>query len=76
MDMDLGAFNAKLTQLTIFWTAVEIAVFICVMFALYFVVKAAVRDGVRESGLLEALKRSAKLQNSDVAAKLPDMRAD
>lgn len=44
-------FEAELTRLSMFWTAVEVVFWIAFFWALYAVVKAAVRDGINESAM-------------------------
>jgi len=75
--MNLRAFEAEMTRAAIFWAAVELAAFIIGMYILYLVVKAAVRDGIQESGLIATWKQSVRAKaEQDHAAGLPDMRAD
>ena len=64
-------FEAELTRLSMFWTAVEVVLWIAFFWVLYAVVKAAVRDGINESAMARRpLSRPATKDDA------PAMRAD
>ena len=71
--LNLKAFEAELTRLTIFWTAMEVIAWILLLWALYHVVKAAVRDGINESRLGE---RAPRAHRTTELKDLPPMHAD
>jgi hypothetical protein len=65
----------ELTRLAILTTAAYILVLAGLFVALYYTVKNAIRDGIRESGLIEA----TRLANADPKPNLsgiPEMRAE
>jgi hypothetical protein len=74
------ALEMEVLRLQIFWIAVLVLTFIIGNWALYHVIRAAIRDGIKESGLVENWKyhaNNAGLQrNEKRKAQLPDMRAD
>lgn len=75
--MNINAFEQEMTRLAVFWTAIEIIAFIVTMWVLYAVIKAAVRDGINESGLVKSWATTARKTRSEEAKdNLPDMRAD
>lgn len=69
------AFEAELTRITIFWTAVEIVAAIIFFWVLYLVIKAAVRDGVNESRLGARWTRTVA-ESRARADDLPPMKAE
>lgn len=73
--MDFSSFETQMTQLAIFWTAVEVIAFVLGMWVLYIVIKCAIRDGIKESGLVRTWATTAEKAKSDLGD-LPEMRAD
>lgn len=68
-------FEAEITRLSVFWTAVEVLLWIAFFWVLYAVVKAAVRDGINEAQQATSWRRS--VANARQTPKdAPDMRAD
>jgi hypothetical protein len=67
---NLDALVREMTIRAVLW---DIASFIGWALALYWIVKAAIRDGIRDSGLLDAQRRTLATRQRD---NLPDMRAD
>lgn len=65
---------AALQGLFIFGALATIAAMAIVFFLAYLVIKAAVRDGIKESGLVDALRRQRL--NDDRAKALPPMTVD
>lgn len=52
--MNLVAIQNEITRLTILGMLIEVVAFVLVMWALYHVIKAAVKHAIEESGLIEA----------------------
>lgn len=72
----MQGLEAQLTRLGIFAVAVDLAGFIVGAWVLYHVIRAAIRDGIQESGLVETWNRSmARMQPRDRTS-LPEMKAD
>ncbi|MDZ4100700.1 MAG: hypothetical protein U1E12_03375 [Hydrogenophaga sp.] len=63
----------QLTAMAIRAQIIEAVVFLVAMFVLYLVIKAAVRDGIKDSGIVEAIR---SLRTPVEETKLPPMRAD
>jgi hypothetical protein len=75
--MDTRAFEAAMLRAQLFELAVIGVVLIVTIAIWYFVMKAAIRDGIQESGIVQALNRSAgRTPTMGEPAQLPDMRAD
>lgn len=71
--MNIAAIEAELLRLQIFWAAISVLGLMFSMWILYLVVKAAIRDGIKESGLVETWQsrvtdRLAKDDPLDVGA--------
>jgi hypothetical protein len=64
----------EMTRLLLFSAAASLAGFIVTMWVIYVVVKSAIRDGIRDSGLLEVLKYRSRSAAANPL--VPDMRAD
>jgi hypothetical protein len=67
--MDINVFQGELLRLQIFWVATSLITFMITMWVLCLVVKAAVRDGINESAMVDTWK-------SRVAAKLTKDASD
>ncbi|KQT10990.1 hypothetical protein [Ramlibacter sp. Leaf400] len=50
--MDIRAFEIEMIRLVLWYGAVSLIGFIVTMWCLYHVIRAAIRDGIRESGLV------------------------
>jgi hypothetical protein len=76
--MNLQAFEAEMTRLTIFWMAIQLAGFIIGCWVLYVIIKTAIRDGINESRLGDRWSQVVQAARKDETLKphLPDMRAD
>jgi len=58
--MNLNAVEAQI-QRAMFWSTItELVVLAIVIFVMYWVTKTAIRDGIKESGLVEALARAQR----------------
>jgi hypothetical protein len=71
----MKAFEIELTRLTLTYAVWEAIAFAAGMTVLYFVIKAAIRDGIRESGLVQSWRTTVAATRSTETG-LPDMRAD
>lgn len=69
--MKLETWEEQLTRLLIWAAAVELVALIVSLFLLYLVIKAAIRDGIRESGVIDAMHK-----RHITTAHIPDARAD
>lgn len=79
--MNIQAFQTELLRVSLFWSAIELIAFIVVMWVLYLVVKAAVRDGIKEAGLVGTWERTVARERRKDGDRgeyptLPEMRAD
>lgn len=72
----LKQMETLLWQMAAFELAVGLAATIVFFFVLYLTIKAAIRDGIRESGLTSTWTRVAAQKRETAAAGLPDMRAE
>lgn len=73
----MGNINAQITGLVIWWIVLTLISTTAACWVAYMVIKHAIRDGIEESGLVQALKGlKAPIQPSGQATGLPDMRAD
>jgi len=74
----MQAFELELTRLTLAYAAWEAIAFAIGMWVLYYVIKCAIRDGIRESGLAHDWTRivRASQQRDRSQDTLPDMRAE
>lgn len=67
----------ELTRLAIWYVAAYLLGFIITMLALYYVIRSAIRDGIRDSGLVQTWQRIVASQMKPHADTLPpDIRAD
>jgi hypothetical protein len=69
-------FQTQLVRLGLFALAIDLIAFIVGMFVLYLVIKAAIRDGIQESGLIERLQGAIVKSGKESSSSLPYMRAD
>lgn len=75
--MDMRAFEAAIVRAQLFELAVILVCLILSILITYLVLRAAIRDGIRESGLIEALGRSAtRTPRIGTDVELPDIRAE
>lgn len=74
--MNLNALEAAMARQALFELAIAFVLLIGIFWVMYVLTKAAIRDGIkeglRESGLVNAIARSGA---PSTAAGLPDMRA-
>ena len=70
--MNWRGLEAEITRMQIHLAALELIAFIVFFVVLYFVVKAAVRDGINEANRASRWERTV----SKATADLPDMRAE
>ncbi|MDO9015098.1 MAG: hypothetical protein Q7U84_10065 [Polynucleobacter sp.] len=57
--MNLHAIETEMLRLQLWALAVGLVTFIVTMWALYIVIKAAIRDGIQESGLVKTWAQTA-----------------
>lgn len=50
--MDLTALEIELTRMAIWYAVISALGFIITMYVLYLVIRAAIRDGIKDSGLV------------------------
>jgi hypothetical protein len=70
--MNLQAMQLEMARLVLFSIALSALGFAITMWVLYLVIKNAVRDGIKESGLVQAQARIRPAPTTGI----PDMRAD
>lgn len=70
--MNFAKMQLELDRLVFISFVAELIAFLIAMWVLYMVIKAAVRDGLRESGLVEALRRRSVIPKPEDAAALPE----
>ncbi|GEM_PF-1659984 len=77
-----ASFEAAVARAVLFELAISLLVLICMFYAAYLVTKAAIRDGIRESGILQTLTVRHTRPDPDTRlsdtrpSPLPDMRAE
>lgn len=69
--MNADAFTEQINRAMLWLFAVELIALIVTLFLLYLVIKAAIRDGIRESGVIDAMHK-----RHITTAHIPDARAD
>lgn len=82
--MNMNAFNAQMNQFFFWVTVAEVIAAAVGLWLLYWVTKSAIRDGIKESGLIDALRappppaRSLRdaLNATDDTRPMNDIRAD
>jgi hypothetical protein len=74
--MNLKALEAEMTRAAIFSTAIEIIALIIFFWLMYLVTKNAIRDGIKESGLVETWAKVVAEKKKEELKRLPDMRAE
>lgn len=70
--MNWKGLEAEITRMQIHLAAMELIAFIVFFVVLYFVVKAAVRDGINEANKASRWQRTVSKATED----MPDMRAE
>lgn len=70
--MNWRGLEAEITRMQIHLAALELIAFIVFFAVLYFVVKAAVRDGINEANTASRWQRTVSKATED----MPDMRAE
>ena len=70
--MTWRGLEAEITRMQIHLAALELIAFIVFFVVLYFVVKAAVRDGINEANRASRWQRTVSKATED----MPDMRAE
>jgi hypothetical protein len=79
-EMTLRALQHELVIQQIFIFSILVALFFIANWIFYLAMKAAIRDGIKESGLVQDWKyyaRNADLnKNAERRVQLPEMRAD
>jgi hypothetical protein len=63
--MNLRAFELEMQRLTFTYAVWELIAFVAFMAVLYFVIKTAVREGIRESGLLDGRRAEPTMSRRD-----------
>jgi hypothetical protein len=77
--MNMQAIEAEMARQMIFMIAVSVIASAIGLWITYLVIKAAIRDGIKESGLAEALRYRPQSTTPPPVRSgfvLPDMRAD
>ena len=75
--MNWKALEAEMTRAAIFGTAVEIIAVMIFLWLMYWVTKNAIRDGIKESGIVETWAKSVAIAKQREELKdLHNMRAD
>lgn len=64
-------FTPEVTRFLLLLFAVELITLIASLFLLYLVIKSAIRDGIRESGVIDAMHK-----RHITTAHIPEVRAD
>lgn len=72
--MNIKAFEQEMTRAAIFAMAVELIAFVIVMWVLYIVIKSAIRDGIKESGLVRTW--ATEVHSAKHKTDLPEMKAE
>jgi UDP-N-acetylmuramyl pentapeptide phosphotransferase/UDP-N-acetylglucosamine-1-phosphate transferase len=75
--MNVQNFEAQMLQLQLFALAGSLIAAIATLFAIYLVIRYAIRDGIRDSGLVERQRHHPappRLTNDTMPG--PDMRAE
>lgn len=74
--MNITALQEELTRLTIFFTTMTIIATAIGLWVLYEIIKAAVREGIKESGLIEQCTRNAPTKNENKDEAWLNLKAD
>jgi len=82
--MNMNAFNAQMNQFFFWATVAQLVGAAVALWLMYWVTKSAIRDGIKESGLIDALRapkppeRSLRdvLDNTNDTRPMNDLRAD
>jgi len=65
----------EIARLTIFWIVLELGALLIGLWLMYVVIKAAIRDGIKESGIVETMRYRPR-PPAPTEKSLPDFRAD
>jgi heme/copper-type cytochrome/quinol oxidase subunit 2 len=77
----LNALQAEIQRQVLIAMLISVVCFVVTMWVLYMVIKAAIRDGIQESGLIENRRASwssavTAASGPDTVPHMPEMRAD
>jgi hypothetical protein len=77
----LNALQAEIQRQVLIAMLISAVCFVVTMWVLYIVIKAAIRDGIQESGLIEGRRASwnsavKAASGPDTVPHIPEMRAD
>jgi hypothetical protein len=77
----LNALQAEIQRQVLIAMLFSVVCFVVTMWVLYMVIKAAIRDGIQESGLIESRRASwssavKAASGPDTVPHIPEMRAD
>jgi hypothetical protein len=77
----LNALQAEIQRQVLIGILISVLCFIVTMWVLYIVIKAAIRDGIQESGLVESRRASWRSTvqaagGPDTVPHMPEMRAE
>ena len=73
--LNTRALEDEMARLTIFWIVLELGTLLIALWLMYVVIKAAIRDGIKESGIVETMRYRPRPPAS-TEKNLPDFRAD
>jgi hypothetical protein len=74
--MNTNAMGEEIARITIFFGALWLIGAMVSAWLLYLLIKAAVREGIKESGLIQTWATTANKERNARANDLPDMKAD
>lgn len=74
--MNLHALQAEMQRQALFELGVLLIVLAIACWITYAILKAAIRDGIRESGLVDTWATAVRRSNAEETKNLPDMRAE
>jgi heme/copper-type cytochrome/quinol oxidase subunit 2 len=77
----LNALQAEIQRQVLIAMLLSVVCFVVTMWVLYMVIKAAIRDGIQESGLIESRRALVEQRGEsggwpDTVLHIPEMRAD
>ncbi len=72
-NMDFKVIQNEIDRLIVLVIAAELIALIVFLFLMYLVTKAAIRDGIKESGIVDAIQ---SLRTPIEVPKMPPMRAE
>ncbi len=75
--MNMSAVEVEMTRLLVWYLALSALAFAGTMWVLYVVIRLAIRDGIRDSGLVDTWRTTARRAQDRTAADTlpPDMSA-